>query len=175
MRRLAVACAALISAVLLATPVAMGAQGSPHFIGNLTNATLSGDSLVVNFKEAGLSSGAVETITATATATANWFCVNNGSANPQASNKRTSESTVSASGTFTADKNGNVIGSLTVGSPSAPSDFSCPPGQTAELGSVTYSNVSITDDTSGASLAIRGTFSTGCLLSGVRFTRVSCT
>jgi hypothetical protein len=54
----------------------------------------------------------------TATVTENWFCVNNGSSNPQASNKRTSSSTESASGQFTADQNGNVTGTLTLTAPS---------------------------------------------------------
>jgi hypothetical protein len=164
----------LLCAMILATPAAVAQEGNPHFIGNLTKGTLSGADLVVNFKEAGLSSGAVETITVTATVTENWFCVNRGSAHPQASNKRTSVSTVSVSDTFTADKNGNVIGSLTIAAPSAPSDFSCPSGQTLELGSITYSDVTITDETSGATFTI-GTVSSGCLLTGVRFNKVSCT
>jgi hypothetical protein len=154
---------------LMATAVALtlsaapaSAAGSPHFIRNLSGATLNGVNLDVFFKEAGLPSGAVETITASADAHATYFCVNNGGGNPAASNKRTVDTRVSESGTFTADRNGNVVGTLTITPP--PTDFACPPGQTTTLGSVSYSNVSVVDETSGASLAIAGTFSTGCLL-----------
>jgi len=107
--------------------------------------------------------------------TENWFCVNNGSSNPQASNKRTSSSNESASGQFTADQNGNVTGTLTLTAPSTPpSGFSCPPGQDLELGSVIYSPITITDSTSGATLSL-GPVSSGCLLQGVKFNKVSCT
>lgn len=175
MRRLLIMIISCVATMILGAGVAAAApNGNPHFIKNATSASLSGSSLVVSFKEAGLPSGAVETVQVTATATENWFCVNNGSGNPQASNKRTSVSTASASGQFTADINGNITGSLTVTAPAAPAGFSCPSGQTLELGSITYSSITITDLTSGATLSL-GTVSSGCLLSGVRFNKVSCT
>ena len=175
MRRLLVLCAAGLATMVIGVGPAVAAPtGNPHFIKNETTAALSGANLAVSFKEAGLPSGQVETITVTATATENWFCVNNGSGNPQASNKRTSTSAASASGQFTANINGNVIGTLTVTAPGAPSSFTCPSGQTLELGSVTYSGITITDSTSGATLSL-GTVSSGCLLTGVRFNKVSCT
>lgn len=139
---------------------AFGANGNPHFIKNATSASLSGADLVVKFKEAGLPSGAVETITANATATTTYECVNRGGHNPSASNKTTTVTQVSKSGTFTADKNGNVVGTLTLSPPTAAQlGFSCPPGQTVTFVSVTYSNISVSDSTSGASIALPGTFS----------------
>lgn len=151
--------------------------GDPHFIGSATSDSLSSTgNLVVVFKEAGLASGATEQIQVTATATADSFCVNGGSHNPAASNKRTSVSQVTASGFFTANINGNVTGTLTAPLPQMPSDFSCPPGQTAELGSVSYTNVVITDLTSnnGSSSSLSDQ-STGCLLTNVTFKHgVSC-
>jgi type II secretory pathway pseudopilin PulG len=158
--RVFVVAVAVFSVLMLSATAAWA--GSPHLIKNLTGATVNGTSLDVFFKEAGLESGSTETITATATVTETWFCVNNGGANPSASNKRTFTTDVSVSGEFTADKNGNVQGTLTI-SPFTPADF-CPSGQTMTLGSVTYSNVSITDEDSDAFFAIPGTFSTGCLL-----------
>jgi hypothetical protein len=150
----------LMTAGLLALAVPAQAAGSAHFIKNATNASLSGSSLVVNFKEAGLSSGAVETITTAATATTTYECVNNGGKNPSASNKTTTVSNVSTTGTFTADKNGNLVGSQTLSPPTAAQlGFSCPSGQTVTFVSVTYSNVSITDTTSGATMSFPGTFS----------------
>jgi hypothetical protein len=168
-------------AMFAAAPAALaasgGAPGSPHFIANQTSDSISGNgSLVVQFKEAGLPSGAVEHIVVDATATANWFCVNGGAHNPAASNKRSTSTPVSASGDFgPVDKNGNLVGSLTVSSASLlPSGFACPGGQTLTLGSVSYTDVSITDDTSGAYLALADQ-SSGCLLSGVKFAKgVTC-
>lgn len=154
---------------LLALPVilslafispATAANGNAHFIKNATTAALSGQNLVVNFKETGLASGATETITTSATATTTYECVNGGGKNPSASNKTTTQSPVSTSGTFTADQNGNLIGSQTLTPPSASSlGFSCPNGQTVTFVSVTYSGVRVTDSTSNASISIPGTFS----------------
>jgi hypothetical protein len=142
----------------IAASVALAA-GSPHFIKNATSATLSGSNLVVNFKEAGLPSGATETIQTTATATTTYECVNNGGHNPSASNKTTTVTQVSQTGTFTADKNGNLVGSQTLSPPSAQDlGFSCPPGQTVTFVGVSYSNVTVTDLTSGATFSIPGTF-----------------
>jgi hypothetical protein len=152
----ATAVAALVA--LFAVPSAFA--GSPHFIKNATNASLSGSNLVCNFKEAGLESGSVETITCGATATTTYECVNGGGHNPSASNKTTTVTDVSKTGNFSADRNGNVVGSLTLSPPTAAQlGFSCPPGQTTTFVSVTYSNVSVTDSTSGASRSIPGTFS----------------
>lgn len=100
------------------------------------------------------------TISCDATARTTYECVNGGGKNPSASNKTTTVSDVSKSGSFSADKNGNVVGSLTLSPPTAQQlGFRCPPGQTTTFVSVSYSNVSITDSTSGASQSIPGTFS----------------
>jgi hypothetical protein len=152
--------AAMTAAVALAATGASAASGNPHFIKNASSASLSGANLVCKFKEAGLASGSVETVTCSATQTIVYECVNGGNKNPAASNKKTFSTTVSKTGTFTADRNGNIVGTLTLAPASAASlGFSCPPGQTTTLVSVTYSNVSVTDSTSGATIALPGTFS----------------
>src|SRR5436309_4030227 len=87
MRRIGTLLAALVAVGVLAAPAAFA--GSPHFIKNLTSASLSGANLVVNFKEAGLPSGAVETVTLSATEAVTYECVNGGGKNPSASNKKT--------------------------------------------------------------------------------------
>ena len=149
----------LVIAAFAVAANAATAAGSAHFIKNLSSASLSGRNLVCSFKEAGLASGSVETISCNATESITYECVNGGGKNPSASNKHTFVTTVSKSGTFTADKNGNVVGSLTLEPASAASlGFSCPPGQTTTFVSVTYSNVSVADQTSGASISLPGTF-----------------
>lgn len=150
--------AALLLAIGVAYP-ALAANGNGHFIKNATHATLSGSDLVVNFKEAGLAAGSTETITTSAIATTTYECVNGGGHNPKASNKTTTQSPVSTSGTFTADQNGNIVNSETLSPPTAQSlGFSCPPGQTVTFVGVTYSNVKVTDSTSGATISLPGTF-----------------
>src|SRR3954454_222460 len=150
MRKLLVLLAASLTVAALVATGASAASGSPHFIKNATSASLSGANLVCKFKEAGLASGSVETVACSATETVAYECVNGGGKNPSASNKKTLVTTVSKSGTFTADKNGNIVGSVTLPPASAASlGFSCPPGQTTTFVSVKYANVSVTDQTSG--------------------------
>lgn len=110
----------------------------------------------MSFKEAGLAAGSVETVTASATGTATYECVNNGGNVP--TSKETVTTTVTKSGTFTADQNGNIVGTLTL-MPPGPGSFSCPPGQTL-VGplNVSYTNVSVTDTTSGASISLPGKY-----------------
>jgi len=138
---------------------------SPHFVS--ANAALSGTNLVVSFKEAGLGTNQLITYTASADSTVTYVCVNRGGANPSASNKTTISGPVSATGTFSSGKNGQVTSSLTL-NPPGPGSFSCPSGQSLEIAQVTYTNVAITDTTNGITEPIAGTFTTGCLLPNVR-------
>jgi len=135
--------------------------GSPHFIGNATSCTQVGNNLVCSFKEAGLSSGSVETIQVSVFLTADYSCVNNGQNIPADPKKTTVSGTVTFSGVFTAGKNGQLIGSLTISPAAASTVLGCPPGQTATLISATYGSVAqpnavITDLTSGATISVGG-------------------
>lgn len=161
-RKIGIVCAVAMALVLTAT-VALAA--SPHFI--RAEASLSGNNLVVSWKEAGLGDNQNIDYVASATATATYVCVNGGGANPSAANKTTVTAPVSASGTFSSGKNGQITASLTI-SPPGSGGFSCPPGQQLRLASATYSGVAITDTTNGVSESIPGTFTTGCLLPNVR-------
>ncbi|MFL5842444.1 MAG: hypothetical protein ACJ77Z_18520 [Thermoleophilaceae bacterium] len=152
-----IAVAVVLGVVAAIVPSAIA--GNAHFIKSATSASLDGANLVCTFKEAGLESGSTEMIRCDANALTTYECVNGGEKNPSAANKTTTQSRVGNTGTFSADKNGNVVGSITVTPPSAAAlGFSCPPGQTVTFVSVTYSGVTVTDLTSGASSAISGTF-----------------
>jgi hypothetical protein len=137
---------------------------NPHFVS--ASARLSGSNLIVSFKEAGLGTNQNINYVASADATATYVCVNRGGGNPSASNKTTVAGPVSATGTFSSGKNGQVNASLTLSPP--PSDISCPPGQSLELAQVSYTNVAITDTTNNVSESVAGTFDSGCLLPNVR-------
>ncbi|WP_256206409.1 hypothetical protein [Nocardioides luteus] len=148
------------AAVLAAAPAF--ASGSPHFINNLTKVT-SADltSITVAFKEAGLESGSVETITVTAHLEATYQCVNRGGHNPDDPKKTVISGDYSKSGEFTAARNGNVTGSLTVTAPAASSVLDCPSGQTSVHTVSTWSNVSVTDADTSATVSVAGTYSFG--------------
>src|SRR5215211_6859489 len=164
MRRILILLGAVISALALGATAAHA--DNPHFI--RADGNIGGDgALTVSFKEAGLGTNQLIDYEATADATATWVCVNRGGGNPSAQNKTTVAGPVSATGTFSSGKNGQVTASLTLSPP--PSDISCPPGQSLELASVLYTNVTLTDTTSIGNPNISlGSFSSGCLLPNVR-------
>lgn len=157
-RALTAAVAALTSLVLAAGPAV---ADNPHFV-SASLSTTADWGLKVTFKEAGLGSGTTVTITLHASYDAVFQCINGGRKNPSAANKTTISGDASASGQFTSGKNGNVVGSLTLGAPSADSNgFSCPKGQTETLTQITWSDVSLVDSTSGASESFPGTWTFG--------------
>ncbi len=114
---------------------------SPHFLYANSSVSSSTGALTVSFKEAGLGSTvSSELITVTVNnATALYQCFNNGGNHPKAGNKETVSTSLTTSGTFPV-RNGQTTGSLTVGPP-GPGGFSCPPGQTLFLTSVTYTGI----------------------------------
>ena len=153
--------AAAASATVLAAAPAL-ASGSPHFIKNLTTVTDARlSSVTVAFKEAGLESGAVETITVTAHLDATYQCVNRGGHNPDDPKKTVISGDYSKSGEFKAARNGNVMGSLTVTAPAPSTVLDCPRGQTAKHTVSTWSNISVTDEDTLATIALEGTYSFG--------------
>lgn len=162
MRRMVLVFAAFLVAAVLGMPSAH-AQ-SPHFI--RASGSLDNDgSLTVSFKEAGLGTNQNINYVLSADATATYVCVNRGGANPSAHNKTTVAGPVTASGTFSSGRNGQVTASLTAEPP--PSDIACPPGQSLQLAEVSYTNVLLTDTTNGESIGV-GNFASGCLLPNVR-------
>jgi hypothetical protein len=161
MRRMLVVLTAVVATAAFAVPAL---AASPHFL--RASGTLNADgSLTASFKEAGLGTNQNIDYVLSADATATYVCVNRGGANPSAQNKTTVAGPVSASGTFSSGKNGQVTASLTVQPP--PSDISRPPGQRLELASVSYTNVTVTDTTNHVSVSL-GDFSSGCPLPDVR-------
>src|SRR5262245_13397725 len=77
-RHVLIACVAA-AMLFLASPAS---AGNAHFIGNATSATLDGFNLNAKFKEAGLESGSVETITVSADFEGTFQCINGGGSNP---------------------------------------------------------------------------------------------
>ncbi|MEU4449921.1 hypothetical protein AB0F44_01260 [Nocardioides sp. NPDC023903] len=157
-----------IAATACATALAAApafASGSPHFIKNLTKVTdADPSSVTVAFKEAGLESGSVETITVTAHLDATYQCVNRGGHNPDDPKKTVISGDYSKSGEFKAARNGNVTGSLTVTAPAPSTVLDCPNGQKAVHTVSTWSSISVTDEDSLATITVPGTFSFGELV-----------
>jgi hypothetical protein len=133
---------AVLSLMALAIAAVPALADSPHFIKSGSSVNSAGQ-LVVTFKEAGLGTTATtEQITVSAQGTATYACINGGGNHPQAANKETVSQLLTNTGTFPV-RNGQTTGSLTLG-PASPGDFSCPPGQTFVLASVSYTNITIT-------------------------------
>ena len=162
--RIISALAVVIAALSVAAgPVSAAGSGNPHF--NRASASASGTSLTVSFKEVGLGAGTTVTIVVNAHWDAQFACYNNGGKHPSATNKESFSGDASASGQFTSDKNGNIVSSLTVSAPTTSNnDFSCPPGQTEVLTYLQWSDISVTDSTSPASIDVPGTFTFGSMV-----------
>lgn len=149
--------ALLTTFVILMMAVSPAFAASPHFINASASVDGSGN-LIVSWKEAGLGNNALIHYVADANAVADYGCINGGGNHPKASNKFTAAGPVTGSGDFSSGQNGSISASLTLFPPSAGS-FSCPSGQTLVLADITYTDVSITDATTGISVSIPGTFS----------------
>lgn len=131
MRHVYVLLAVLAAAVTVA--VAVAAAGAPHFVSNTVQFTTSGNTITVVGKEAGLGDEAQVHIVLSATAE----CINGGGNHPKAANK----TDVQAAGDFPV-QNGKAEFSLT-----ATAVFS--PNPAGACGTVQWSNISVTDTTSG--------------------------
>jgi hypothetical protein len=113
--------------------------GNPHFV--TADASRDGNTLTVTFKEAGL--GNEEQVHVVLSADA--LCINGGGKHPRAVNKESLE----AEGDFPV-QNGKAEGTLSV---TASFDPECSPPMT-----VVFTNVTLVDETSGATANIPGTF-----------------
>jgi hypothetical protein len=143
-----------LAAFVLMLPAVASAQ-NPHFI-SASDATDNVGDLVVSWKEAGLGDNVLVNYTTAADGTAVYACINNGGNHPQASNKETVSGPVSASGSFSSGKNGQITASLTAEEP-GPGSFTCPNGQSFVLASVSYTNVTLSDNTNGISESLPDT------------------
>jgi hypothetical protein len=130
MKRIALLIVAMLSVAAFTATSALAA--SPHFIGTPT-ITQSGNSLVVNFKAAGLGNAAGATFNLTGDVTVSSRCYTKSGNKPQAANK---QETIAVNDTKTFDvTNGQTTGSFTV---SPLSTLTCPGGQRVVVESVTY-------------------------------------
>jgi hypothetical protein len=129
---------------------------SPHFNSCSASGVNSDGSLNVCFKIAGLGTNQTLTVTASATADAVYGCLNGGQQCPNAANKQEVKANVSASGSFTSGKNGQITACLTVDPP--PATLTCPNGQELVLVSVSYTNVSVSAPGAGDCIPSPGTF-----------------
>src|SRR4029450_4244515 len=129
---------------------------SPHFLRCAASGVNSDGTLDVSFTIAGLGDNQTLTVTATAHADPVYGCLNRGQQCPNAANKVEVHTDVSATGTFTSGKNGQITGSLTVEPP--PTELTCPNGQRLVLVSISYTNVSVSAPGAGDCIPSPGTF-----------------
>jgi len=129
---------ALAGVLFLLASAQAAVAASPHFIGT-PQATVSGNSLTVTFKAAGL--GNVEEATFTLSGTVDVFsrCYNRGGNKPQADNK---QETINVNSTETFPvSNGQTTGSFTV---TPLSTLTCPGNQIVVIESVDFSDLVLT-------------------------------
>jgi hypothetical protein len=129
---------AVLSAVVVGLAItAVAFAGSPHFIKSDTSATVSGNTLTVSGKEAGL--GDEDQIHIEITATA--LCINPGGHHPKAVNKQD----VTGGGDFPV-QNGKANFSISVTATFQPD---CTPPMTVD-----FTNIVVTDTTNGLTLRL---------------------
>ena len=156
---------AVLSLMALALAAVPALAQSGHFVtggGNapkVTGPNANGD-LTISGKVSGLG-GTTFQITATADATANYACINNGGQFPNDPKKQSVSGPVSATtGPLPTPRNGNYNFSLTLQEPA--STLTCPGGQHVVLTSVSYTNLTLTlyeDSAISDTYSIPGTFS----------------
>lgn len=134
----------IVAMLALATGLVVGSSqiafaGNPHFV--TADASRTDNTLTVNFKEAGLGNEPQVHVVLTADA----LCINGGNNHPKAENKES----LAAAGDFPV-QNGKAEGSLSVTAVFQPD---CSPPMTVQ-----FTNVSLVDETSGATANIPGTF-----------------
>jgi hypothetical protein len=126
----------IMLAVVTVLTVGLTAQtalaDNPHFVGQPT-ATLSGTSLLIQFKAAGLGTGDYADFTLTGDLTVFSRCFNRGGNRPQADNKQETIS-VSEEGTF-AVRGGQTTGSFSL---TAESTLDCPGNQIVVIQDVDF-------------------------------------
>ena len=137
MRKARVATIILAAAALAVMALPVAHAGNPHFVDDKVTATQDGATLTVVFKEAGLGDEPQVHVVLTADAA----CVNPGGNKPQAANKES----FSAADDFPV-QNGRAEGELSVTATFQPS---CSPPMTVE-----FSNIVLTDETSGISVSL---------------------
>lgn len=160
MRRITIVFFTLLAVVI--APVWVVKADSPHFIRASASLNSSGQ-LTVSWKEAGLGGGVTINYTAGAQNASGFYaCFNGGGKHPQAANKEEFNGPVTANGNFTTSKNGSINGSLTASPP--PPTQGCPGGQRLVLAFVSYTGITVTDNTNGISANVPGSLSV-CMLS----------
>jgi hypothetical protein len=133
MQRMLFVTIALLATLALAPAVSWA--GSPHFVS--CSATVSGNTLTVSGKEAGLGDESQVHVVVSATA----LCINGGGKHPKAVNKES----VSAEGDFPV-QNGRANYTITLTATFQPS---CDPPMTVD-----FTDITVNDTTSGATCAV---------------------
>jgi hypothetical protein len=130
MRKATLVIGSALAGLMLLAQVALA--DNPHFVGQ-PSASLSGTTLTVNFKAAGLGTGDYADFSLTGTAEVFSRCYNRGGNKPQADNKQETIE-ISETGSF-AVRGGQTTGSFSIG---AQSTLECPGNQRVVIESVSF-------------------------------------
>lgn len=118
----------------------------------------SGGTLLVSWRETGLSPESEHLYKVKANATANYWCIDTGERHPTAKATWEVISPVESSGGSMSSKSGTVSGELSLSPPSGPTGV-CGAGESLVLHDVTYEEIGLENLTSSTSASIPGSFS----------------
>jgi hypothetical protein len=141
----------VLSGLFLATILqATAFAQSPHFIHTAQVSAVATDgTITISFKEAGLGGNQSIVYAVGGNYLAHYGCVNHGGNHPSASNKTGEGGPVVSSVTLPVGKNGSISGSASFTPPDPDSVLSCPGSQVAVLADISYTDLTLTDQTNG--------------------------
>jgi hypothetical protein len=125
----------VLTGTLVVLTAGSALAASPHFIGT-PQATVSGNTLTVTFKAAGLGNAAGATFTLAGDVSVSSRCYTKSGNKPQAANKQENIA-VNQTDTFPV-RNGQTTGSFSI---TPLSTLTCPKGQNVVIESVDFSNL----------------------------------
>jgi hypothetical protein len=153
MRRILFILSMALFAIVFGGPTALAATSGAHFF-NVSSSVNDNGALVVGYDEAGVGNATVNYTIHIDNATAVYACINGGGNHPKAANKETVSGGLTVG--FSKDPtNGRVTGATSPAiGPQPVGSFTCPSGQTLVLASVSYTGITLTDDTNGVSTSV---------------------
>lgn len=125
----------------------------------VSSAVADAAGLRVAWKEAGLTAGTTINYTVSADAKATYGCFNRGGHNPNSANKRVTFTTKIANQVKLVIDSQGAAAQTRLAIPAVGARLSCPNGQSAMVSSVSYSNVTIANNTLATSARLPGVFS----------------
>jgi hypothetical protein len=139
------------AALTLGVGAALATNGA-HFF-SATGSVADNGALQVSWDEAGVGNALVN-YTLSTDASATYACINGGGNHPKAANKQSVNGPLTSPSIGFQPENGRVTVTNAISLGPLSSTLTCPSGQTFVLACVSYTNITLTDTTNGATANI---------------------